>query len=194
MSTFSVLTICLTALSTAASLPAKNFVITLDPTKTKVDFTLSATLHAVHGTFRLQSGHVAFDQSAHIITGDIVVEAASGDSDDAIRDRRMRREVLQVRRYPEIRFNPIAFSGPVAMNGVSRIEVTGLLTIHGQAHRITFPIKVQMSDKKVTATGRFILPYVRWGMKPPSVFFLKVSKSVQIDITAVGQVRQADAK
>ncbi|MGH9701171.1 MAG: YceI family protein, partial [Candidatus Acidiferrales bacterium] len=72
--------------------------------------------------------------------------------------------------------------------------VTGLLTIHGQAHRITFPIKVQMSDKKVTATGRLILPYVRWGMKPPSVFFLKVSKSVQIDITAVGQVRQADAK
>ncbi|MGH9343524.1 MAG: YceI family protein [Terriglobia bacterium] len=193
-STFTVLSVCLGALSAAASLQAKNLVITLDPAETKIAFALSATLHAVHGTFHMQSGHIAFDPSMHAISGDIIVGAASGDSGNAVRDRRMRRDVLQVRRYPEVRFSPTAWSGAVVRNGISRIKVTGLLMIHGKARRITIPMEVQMSHEKITATGTFIVPYVKWGMKNPSMFFLRVSKNVEIDITAVGQIRQTDAK
>lgn len=128
------------------------------------------------------------------MSGEIIVNAASGESGNAIRDKRMRRDVLQVRRYPELRFSPTAWSGPVIRNGTSRVGITGLLMIHGKTHRITIPMEVQMSREEVTATGVFIVPYVAWGMKNPSRFFLKVSKNVEIEITSVGQVRHADAK
>lgn len=178
----------------AVSLQANNLVITLDPAETKVAFTLGATFHSVHGTFRLQSGHITFDPSTHALSGEIIVSAASGESGNATRDRRMRQEVLQVRRYPEVRFSPTACSGPVAMNGVSRVDVTGLLLIHGAEHRITLPMQIQLSRDDITAAGTFIVPYVRWGMKNPSLLFLKVSKDVKIDVTAVGHVRQVNAK
>lgn len=192
-SRLTVLSIALVALCVPL-LQAKNLVIALDPAETKIAFTLSATLHAVHGTFRLQSGYVTFNPSTHIIGGEIIVGSASGESANAMRDGRMRQGVLQVQRYPEIRFSPAACSGPVAINGISRVEITGLLSIHGDAHRITIPVEVQWSGKKIITTGTFIVPYVKWGMENPSRFFLKVGQNVEIDFTAAGQVRQAEAE
>ena len=60
----------------------------------------------------------------------------------------------------------------------SIIQVTGSFLIHGQAHEITIPMQIQMSQGKITATGKFIVPYVQWGMKNPSNFILKVNDKV----------------
>jgi hypothetical protein len=38
------------------------------------------------------------------------------------------------------------------------------------------------------ATGKFIVPYVQWGMKDPSNFLLKVSDKVELDLTAFGHI------
>ena len=70
----------------------------------------------------------------------------------------------------------------------SIIQVTGSFLIHGQAHEITIPMQIQMSQGKITATGKFIVPYVQWGMKNPSNFILKVNDKVEIDVNAVGHV------
>jgi hypothetical protein len=75
------------------------------------------------------------------------------------------------------------------VTGTSSVEIIGSFLIHGETHEITIPMKLQMSQQEITATGKFIVPYVRWGMKNPSTFLLKVNQEVEIDLTAIAHVK-----
>jgi hypothetical protein len=39
-----------------------------------------------------------------------------------------------------------------------------------------------------TAAVHFTVPYAKWGMRNPSTLFLRVNDSVEIDLTATGNV------
>ncbi|HMF75735.1 MAG TPA: YceI family protein [Bryobacteraceae bacterium] len=179
---------CVAAALIAPVLSAQELRVDLDPARTQITFILTAALHTVHGTFQLKQGQLSFDPSTGAISGDLAVDAASGDSGSGTRDKRMTKEVLEAQRYPDIRFTPAKVAGPVSLSNASTVEVTGSFLIHGQAHEITIPMQVQMSQKEITATGKFTVPYVQWGMKNPSNFLLKVSDKVEINLTAAGHV------
>ena len=68
----------------------------------------------------------------------------------------------------------------------------GLFKIHGTEHEVTFPMRVEMQGERVTAATHFVIPYVRWGMKNPSNFILRVSDKVQIEIRASGHTHPPD--
>ena len=70
--------------------------------------------------------------------------------------------------------------------GKSSVRVHGIFTIHGSEHELTVPAEVQMAPGYWTATLHFAIPYAAWGMKNPSTLFLKVSESVDIDLSAAG--------
>jgi len=53
---------------------------TFDPPQTRVDFTLGDVLHTVHGEFRLKRGTIQLDSSSGTASGELVVDATSGDS------------------------------------------------------------------------------------------------------------------
>ena len=78
----------------------------LDPAQTSVKFTLGDVLHTVRGTFRLKRGSLEFDPASGGISGEIVVDAKSGESGSGMRDRKMNKEILESDRYPEIAFHP----------------------------------------------------------------------------------------
>lgn len=162
----------------------------LDASQTKVIFSLGARLHTVHGTFRLKQGHLDFDPSTGSMSGDVIVDASSANSGIARRDERMRREVLESERYPEIRFSPKRFTGTLSTGTNSQISVRGSFQIHGQQHEMTVPLRILMTGDKLTLRGKFVLPYVAWGMKDPSNFILKVDQEVTIEIIAVGRVKR----
>ena len=180
--------ICFLSLFAAPALNAAEVSVDLDASKTKIDFVLTDVLHTVHGTFSLKEGHVIFDSSTGAIRGDVIVNATSGNSGNGTRDRRMTRGILEAQRYPEIRFAPHKIAGTVSTSSTSSIEVTGSFQIHGQAHEITIPMQVQMSQDEITASGKFVVPYVEWGMKNPSNFLLKVNEKVEIHLVAVGHL------
>ena len=100
----------------------------------------------------------------------------------------MHREVLESERYPEITFRPDRIDGTVLLQGKSSVRVHGLFSIHGTDHELTVPAEVEISSDHWTATLHFAVPYAKWGMKNPSNFFLKVSESVDIDLTTAGTV------
>ena len=179
---------------TAFAIPAaaQERAFQLDPTQTEVKFTLGDVLHTVHGTFKLKHGALQMEPTGKI-SGEIVVDAVSGDSGSGMRDRKMHKEVLESARYPEIAFRPDRIDGPVASAGKSTVMVHGMFSIHGTDREITVPAQVEMSGDHWTASVHFNVPYAKWGMKNPSTFFLKVSDSVEIDLAASGNVTKNTA-
>src|ERR1700758_838686 len=116
---------------------AQDTAFQLDPGQTSVKFTLSDVLHTVRGSFKLKHGTLQFDPASGKISGEIVVDAASGDSGNGMRDRKMNKEVLESARYPEISFRPDRIEGAVANQGTSSVMVHGTFSIHGTDREIT---------------------------------------------------------
>jgi polyisoprenoid-binding protein YceI len=162
--------------------------LALDPKHTTINFTLGDVLHTVRGTFQLKHGDLHLDPASGNLTGEIVVDAKSGDSGSGMRDRKMHREVLESDRYPEISFRPDRIEGNVTTQGKSSVRVHGIFTIHGADHELTVPAEVQMAPGYWTATLHFAVPYANWGMKNPSTLFLRVNESVDIDLTTSGNM------
>jgi len=154
--------------------------------QTSIDWTLGDVLHTVNGQFSLKSGVVHFDPGSNAVSGLIVVDATSGNSGNGSRDHKMHREVLESDRYPEITFRPDRVAGKVLAQGTSNVEVHGMFDIHGGAHELSVPAQVELEPDHWTLTVHFDVPYVKWGLKDPSTFILKVEKTVAINLHASG--------
>jgi len=158
-----------------------------DPAQTKVEFTLADVLHTVQGTFKLKRGDIHIDAATGAVSGEIVVDATSGDSGSAARDRRMHANILESSRYPEIAFRPDRLDGAIPKQGAGSVKMHGMFRIHGAEHEITLPVDVEAAGGQYTATLHFVVPYVEWGMKNPSTFILRVSDKVNITVKTVAK-------
>ena len=174
------------ARATIAQAVPPEIVLNFVPANATVNFTLGDVLHTVHGSFDVKHGVVHFDPASNRASGEILVDAASGRSGSDGRDKKMHREVVESARYPDIVFRPDRVDGQFAASGVSTLQVHGIFTIHGADHEITIPVRVEMSPGHWIASSHFAVPYVKWGMKNPSTFVLRVDQSVDIDIQASG--------
>jgi polyisoprenoid-binding protein YceI len=172
------------ALAFGAAAGAQDTALQFDPARTKVEFTLGDVLHTVHGSFALKRGEIRFDAWGKA-EGELVVDAASGQSGSEARDRRMRASILECDKYPLIVFRPDRVEGRVAPQGASQVRVHGTFEVHGQPHEIVMPFEVEAADGQYSATGTFQVPYVKWGMKNPSTLFLRVNDTVAITIHTV---------
>jgi hypothetical protein len=47
---------------------------------------------------------------------------------------------------------------------------------------------VNLDASQWTATAKFPVPYVKWGMKNPSLLFLRVGDAVDIDFRGTGSL------
>jgi len=185
------LTVLILLVGLPISVAAQDTTFQLDPAQTSVKFTLGDVLHTVRGTFQLKPGVLHFEPASGKISGEIVVDAKSGESGSGMRDRKMHKEVLESEHYPEITFRPDKIEGAVASKGKSSVQVHGSFRIHGVEKEITVPADVEMSADHWTATVHFTVPYTKWGMKNPSTLFLRVNDSVDIDLVAAGNLTKA---
>ena len=178
----------------AETLRAQEITLELDPAKTRIEFTLAATLHTVHGMFALKGGSIHFNPSTGSASGLVVVDAASGNTENNGRDRKMHQEVLESQRYPEITFTPTKLSGKVELQGDSTVQLNGILKLHGAEHPVTLTLPVQAKGNTLTARNHIAIPYLAWGLKNPSTFLLHVSDTVEIDITTFGQMTSVQTR
>ncbi len=159
---------------------SQEVVLQCDPAQSSANFTLGDVMHTVKGSFRLKSGELHFDRTSQKLSGDIVFDATSGQSGNAGRDRKMHKDVLESARYSEIGFRPDRVEGTVATSGTSTVQVHGMFRIHGAEHEMTAPAEVTPAADHWTVTSHFSVPYQKWGMKNPSVLFLRVGNSVDL--------------
>ena len=166
--------------------------VVLDPAQTEIRWKLSG-LHSVHGTFKLKTAEFLFNPKTGLAEGEILVDATTGESGNPARDKRMQEEVLESNRYPAIFYHPTEIKGPIKTDeGMQDLTGEGTFNIHGADHPLELPLKVQINAGTVTATTRFTVPYVDWGMKNPSKLLLRVGKQVEIEVSAKGTIKQVE--
>ena len=167
---------------------AQHETFTVNPDTSQIAFTLGGSGHHVQGTFHLQSGSIAFAPSAQKISGAVIIAAGSGNSGEPSRDKKMNTDVLDTGHFAEVTFAPSSYQGTIATSGDSTIQVSGIFTLHGTPHDLTVPMQVHIDGANLTAKSHFTVPYVKWGLKDPSIFILKVAKEVDIDLTLSGSL------
>jgi polyisoprenoid-binding protein YceI len=167
---------------------AQGKTFTVNPDQSEVAFSLGDVLHQVHGTFHIQNGSVQFEGSSPHLSGSIVVAAGSGKSGNNTRDHRMTVDILNAPQFLDASFIPKQMVGSIAATGDSAVQVEGVFTLHGTLHDLTVPMQIHIERNTCTAKTRFMIPYVKWGLKDPSTFLLRVDKEVEMEITLVGQL------
>jgi polyisoprenoid-binding protein YceI len=186
----SCIAVVLAALLLAGPLFAQERVFVADPAQSHVNFELGASLHTVHGTFRLKSGTLRFNTATGVADGQLVVDAESGDSGNKSRDGKMKKEILETQKYPEIIFTAQKVKGTIAATGKSQVELDGIMMLHGQPHPMQLTVPVEVNGGVVSADVPFEVPYVKWALKNPSTFILKVKDTVEINVHMVGRFAQ----
>jgi len=170
------------ALAAAAPLRAQQLVLDFDPSQTRIEYSLAATLHTVHGTFALKNGTISLDPATGKASGQITVDATSGNSGNQGRDRKMHREILESQKFSEIVFLPDRVEGQIPGQGDFHVTVHGTFRLHGSDLETALDIQAQRKPDGIAATTQFAIPYMKWGVKNPSTFFLRVSDQVQITV------------
>lgn len=166
---------------------------TFDPAQTKIDFSLGSVMHTVHGEFQLKRGAIELDGTSGRASGELVVDATSGDSGNKSRDKKMHKEILESEKYPEITFSPKRFTGPFSTQGKSHLVVEGEFSMHGETHPMTLTIDTDIQNGNASAVTAFSISYMKWGLKNPSTFILRVSEKVDLTIHAVAHLAAPSA-
>jgi polyisoprenoid-binding protein YceI len=149
---------------------AQDTLVHLDPTQTKVQFSVGSMLPTVHGSFKLNSGEVRYDPASGKASGALVADAASGASANNGRNKEMRETVLQSRKSSEIAFTLNEVQGKNAAHGTSELEVAGLFRLRGQEHELTMTVAVESRvGKQIQATRILAFPTSNGGPGVPAI-------------------------
>jgi YceI-like domain len=105
----------------------------------------------------------------------------------------MHREVLESAKYSDIIFRPERVEGQISQQGLCNVQVQGGLLLHGSEHEITVPIQGELAGDHWTGTAKFRVPFIDWGLKNPSNFFLKVNHAVEIELELKGSLQNPAA-
>jgi polyisoprenoid-binding protein YceI len=161
---------------------AAGHVLTLDPSQARVTFLLKATGHDVEGSFPLKRCDVRFDPATGSASGEIALDAAQGVTGNPKRDRTMREKVLLTAQSPEITFRPQKFVGTLPDSGPADVTLEGVANVGGVDHPLVLAGRVERTPGGLHLVSSFDIPFVQWGLKDPSVMFLKVEKVVHLRI------------
>jgi polyisoprenoid-binding protein YceI len=174
----------------SAAKPARNIEIHFDPGSTQIHFKVGSLLRDLRGTFQFKGGALAVDPDSTLAQGELLVDATTGRTGSAARDKEMQEEVLESSRYPSIFFHAEHLRGEVPKSdGSSDVIAEGTLNIHGADHPMQMKVHLVRVGNALNATTRFTVPYVEWGMKNPRGGFLHYGKTVQVDVNAKGTIR-----
>jgi polyisoprenoid-binding protein YceI len=171
---------------------SKQIVLTVDPARSTVHWSLDSSLHTVHGTFHVRRGTVSVDSATGKASGEIVVDATSGESGNDSRDRKMHNEILESSRYPEVIFRPNHIEGAISSPGHSTVTLHGIFSLHGADHEFSAPAQAELNQDKWKCTSSFSVPYIEWKLKNPNNLLLKAKPTVEIELELAGSIQRSD--
>ena len=134
----------------------------LDPDKTSVTFRTKAMwVLPIKGTAKALSGDALVNPDGVATKGTLVIDAASFDTKNKKRDDDLHSEdFLNVAKYPTIIFT--ADGG--RQTSASRVEITGMLAIHGKSQPLALQAELAESGNSVTVSTLVQIDRRLWGV------------------------------
>ena len=158
----------------------------LDPAATEISFTLGARLHTVRGSFALVTGELGFDPETGAASGEIRVDATSGDTGIDRRDRVMHEEVLDSARHPLLVLRPERIIESKRDGDKLAGRLFGRFEVRGVSHPLALDFEGTRTGERATVQVRFDVPWVAWGLPDPSNAILSVDDVLAVDVRAEG--------
>jgi hypothetical protein len=114
------------------------------------------------------------------------VDARSGDTGIARRDRVMHEEVLDSAAHPLLVLRPerLELAKRAADSLVGRLF--GSFEVRGERHPLALAFDGSRQGERARVTARFDVPWVAWGLPDPSNLLLSVDKTLAVEVSAGG--------
>jgi polyisoprenoid-binding protein YceI len=148
---------------------------------------LPALSDAVGRTSAITGGASLADTkgSLTVSAASLVIDVETLKSNESLRDQHIQTIGLQSATYPKATFvlsTPLTLPASALNGGVVDVSVTGVVTIHGTAKRLSIPLQMRLSRSKIQAVGSLTFPWDEFGMTAPSVGgFVNVSATATME-------------
>jgi polyisoprenoid-binding protein YceI len=163
----------------------------LDAAESRVWFDADARLHRFRGeTQRLRGRFTLLRASPpQLADATVTIDAASLDTGNAERDADMRRDFLEVERFPTIEFRVDELLTPQRQPDEASWDLVlqGMLTVHGVTRNVKVPTTVSFADERVTARGRLHLDMRDYNIRVPRLFLIPMKSEVLVAFEAVAR-------
>jgi polyisoprenoid-binding protein YceI len=163
----------------------------LDPAQSRVWFDADARLHTFRGETQQLTGRFTLQRRSppQLSDASVAIKAASLETGNAERDADMRRDFLEVERFPTIEFRVDEVLTPQATAGEATWDLVlqGKLMVHGVIRDIKVPTTVSLSEERVTARGRIHLDMRDYSIRVPRLFLVPMKSEVLVAFEVVAR-------
>jgi polyisoprenoid-binding protein YceI len=163
----------------------------LDPAASRVWFDGDARLHTFRGETQQLTGRFTLQRRSppQLSDASVAIEAASLATGNPERDADMRRDFLEVERFPTIEFRVDELLMPQAMAGEATWDLVlqGKLLVHGVTRDIKVPTTVRLADERITARGRIHLDMRDYSIRVPRLFLIPMKSEVLVGFEVVAR-------
>lgn len=159
----------------------------IDPSTARVRFELPATLHTVHGRSDEVAGTVVLraGEDGYELEGSVRIPAASLDTGNARRDRKMRSESLLAAVHPDILFEPrrlrAARTEP-SVPGRASFLLEGELSVRGVSRPVAVRVEVSDDGGRLLVDGETELAWADFGVPDPSFLLVRIARRLTVRI------------
>jgi hypothetical protein len=123
--------------SSYATRAAEQIVLSVDPARSTVALEPGIQCKYRAWNVHVQRGSVAVDPATGKASGEIVVDATSGESGNNSRDRKMHNEILGSSQYSEMGIRPGRAAETIVAQGKSSLRLHEIFSLHGADHELS---------------------------------------------------------
>lgn len=178
------LTVCLLVLGLFVSFPPQANAQRFMTKNGTVEFHSKASLNEFVGSSNHLHGLVDLNDNSL----DFYVDLNTLTTGIKLRDRHMRENYLETKKYPFAEFT--GKLSPQDLHGLKlgqAVQAVGDFKIHGRKKAIKVPGKLQLSDdgKELMLKAEFVLKLSDYGIEVPGVLFYELSEVQEVKIKAI---------
>ena len=163
----------------------------IDAAESRVWFDADARLHSFRGETQQLTGGFTLLRTSPLEIADawVTIDAARLETGHPERDADMRRDFLEVERFPTIDFDVDKLLTPSPVAGVTSWDLVlqGRLTVHGVTRDIKVPTTVSVAEERVIAQGQIHLNMRDYNIRVPRLFLIPMKSEVLVGFEVVAR-------
>ena len=163
----------------------------LEAAESRIWFDADARLHSFRGETQQLTGRFTLQRTSppQVADARVTIEAASLDTGHPERNADMRRDFLEVERFPiiEFRVDELLTPQPVTSLVSWDLVLQGKLTVHGITRDVKVPTTVSHAAERVTARGQIHLDMRDYRIRVPRVLLIPMKSEVLVGFEVVAR-------